>query len=67
MGRVVAQVDTRPIAASKEAMEDLHRILDGRAAFYSKADLTVDTSGQTLAQSFDVLRGTVRAAITAAT
>jgi len=47
-------------------MEDLHRILDGRAAFYSKADLTVDTSGQTLAQSFDVLRGAVRAAIAAA-
>lgn len=66
MGRVVAQGDTRPIAASKEAMEDLHRILDGRSAFYSKADLTVDTSGQTLAQSFDVLRGAVRAAIAAA-
>ena len=66
MGRVVAQGDTRPIAASKEAMEDLHRILDGRAAFYSKADLTVDTSGQTLAQSFDVLRASVRTAIAAA-
>lgn len=66
MGRVVAQGDTRPIAASKEAMEDLHRILDGRAAFYSKADLTVDTSGQTLAQSFDVLRAAVRTAIAAA-
>lgn len=67
MGRVVAQGDTRPIAASKEAMEDLHRILDGRAAFYSKADLSVDTSGQTLAQSFEVLRGAVRAAIASAT
>ncbi|HEY9222937.1 MAG TPA: helix-turn-helix transcriptional regulator [Variovorax sp.] len=66
MGRVVAQGDTRPIAASKEAMEDLHRILDGRAAFYSKADLTVDTSGQTLTESFDALRGAVRAAIAAA-
>ena len=63
MGRVVAQGDTRPMAASKEAMEDLHRILDGRAAFYSKADLSVDTSGQTLAESFEVLRNTVRAAM----
>ena len=52
MGRVVAQGDTRPIAASTEAMEDLRRILRGRAAFYSKADLTVDTAGQTLEQSF---------------
>jgi XRE family transcriptional regulator, aerobic/anaerobic benzoate catabolism transcriptional regulator len=66
MGRVVAQGDIRPIAASKEAMEDLHRILDGRAAFYSKADLSVDTGGQTLAQSFDALRATVRAAMVAA-
>lgn len=66
MGRVVAQGDIRPIAASKEAMEDLHRILDGRAAFYSKADLSVDTGGQTLAQSFDALRAAVRAAMAAA-
>lgn len=66
MGRVVAQGDTRPIAASKEAMDDLRRILDGRAAFYSKADLQIDTSGQTLEQSFKALRGSVRAAIAAA-
>jgi XRE family aerobic/anaerobic benzoate catabolism transcriptional regulator len=66
MGRVVAQGDIRPIAASKEAMEDLRRILDGRAAFYSKADLSVDTGGQTLAQSFDALRAAVRAAMAAA-
>ena len=59
MGRVVAQGDTRPMAASKEAMQDLRRILDGRAAFYSKADLTIDTHGQTLQQSFDALRSAV--------
>lgn len=66
MGRVIAQGDTRPIAASKEAMEDLHRILDGRAAFYSKADLKVDTSGQSRAESFDALRTIVRASMLAA-
>ena len=60
MGRVVAQGDTRPIAASKEAMEDLHRILDGRSAFYSKADLRLDTSKQPLDQSFRALRSLVR-------
>ncbi|MFH0132994.1 helix-turn-helix transcriptional regulator [Variovorax sp. VaC1] len=60
MGRVAAQGDTRPMAASKEAMEDLRRILNGRAAFYSKADLSVDTSGKTLAQSFQALRGVAR-------
>lgn len=60
MGRVAAQGDTRPMAASKEAMDDLRRILAGRAAFYSKADLSVDTSGQDLAQSFQALRTAVR-------
>jgi len=60
MGRVAAQGDTRPMAASKEAMEDLRRILNGRAAFYSKADLSVDTSGKTLPQSFQTLRAAVR-------
>ena len=63
MARVAAQGDTRPMAASKEAMDDLRRILQGRAAFYSKADLTVDTSGADLASAFARLRGTVRASI----
>jgi XRE family aerobic/anaerobic benzoate catabolism transcriptional regulator len=63
MGRVAAQGDTRPMAASKEAMDDLRRILAGRAAFYSKADLSVDTTGCDLAQSFQALRTTVREAM----
>jgi len=37
MRRVTAQGDLRPMAASREAMEDLKGILAGRAAFYSKA------------------------------
>lgn len=60
MGRVLAQGDMRPMAASKEAMDDLRRILEGRAAFYSKADLTVDTSGRTLEESLQQLRAGVR-------
>jgi len=63
MGRVRAQGDTRPMAASKEAMEDLRRILDGRAAFYSKADISVDTSGKSLQQAFEALRSSVRATL----
>lgn len=55
MGRVAAQGDLRPMAASHEAMEDLRRILDGRAAFYSKADLRVNTGGKTQQQAFDAL------------
>src|ERR1700712_3418049 len=56
MGRVAAQGDYRPMAASLEAMEDLKRILAGRAAFYSKADFVLDTSSQSLDHSFKALR-----------
>ena len=60
MARVAAQGDLRPMAASKEAMDDLKRILEGRAAFYAKADLALDTSAQDLEQSFRLLRAQVR-------
>ncbi len=60
MKRVTAQGDLRPMAASKEAMEDLKGILAGRAAFYSKAELRLDTSAQPLDQTFSALRRLVR-------
>ena len=60
MGRVAAQGDMRPMAASREAMEDLKRILEGRSAFYSKADLSVNTSGRSEDQAFETLRLAVR-------
>lgn len=60
MKRVLAQGDTRPMAASSEAMEDLKAILAGRAAFYAKADRRVDTSRQDLPATFALLRSTVR-------
>ena len=63
MKRVVAQGDLRPMAQSKEAMEDLKGILAGRAAFYSKADFSLDTSAQPLDATFDALRRTVREAL----
>ena len=56
MARVAAQGDTRPMAASREAMDDLRRILAGREAFYAKADHTLDTSGQSVARSVERLR-----------
>jgi len=60
MGRVAAQGDMRPMAASREAMEDLKRILEGRSAFYSKADLAINTSARSEDQAFDALRTSVR-------
>jgi XRE family transcriptional regulator, aerobic/anaerobic benzoate catabolism transcriptional regulator len=56
MTRVAAQGDLRPMAASREAMDDLKSILAGRAAFYSKADMRLDTSAQPLAETFQILR-----------
>jgi XRE family aerobic/anaerobic benzoate catabolism transcriptional regulator len=43
-------------------MDDLKRILAGRAAFYGRADRQVDTSGRSLGQAFDALREAVREA-----
>jgi XRE family aerobic/anaerobic benzoate catabolism transcriptional regulator len=63
MKRVVAQGDTRPMAASREAMEDLKGILAGRAAFYSKAEFRLDTSAQPLQPTFVELRQLVREAL----
>ena len=60
MARVTAQGDLRPMAASKEAMQDLRGILAGRAAFYSKAQLKLDTSAQSLQATFMLLRQMVR-------
>ncbi len=60
MSRVAAQGDMRPMAASREAMEDLKRILEGRSAFYSKADLAINTSTRTEDQAFAALRVSVR-------
>ena len=63
MKRVTAQGDLRPMAASREAMEDLKGILAGRAAFYSKADFRLDTSAQPLEPTFATLRTLVRQAL----
>lgn len=56
MARVLAQGDLRPMAGNDEAMEDLKRILEARESLYAKADTVVDTSGETVDESFMKLR-----------
>jgi XRE family transcriptional regulator, aerobic/anaerobic benzoate catabolism transcriptional regulator len=56
MARVVAQGDKRPMAASKEAMQDLERILEGRTPYYAKADFSLNTSAQSEAASLALLK-----------
>lgn len=63
MRRVAAQGDMRPMAASREAMEDLKSILAGRTDFYAKADMSFDTGGRTLGEAFLGLRDRTVAAI----
>lgn len=60
MQRVAAQGDMRPMAASKEAMDDLRAILAGRMAFYAKAELHVNTSAQALPETFQLLYARVK-------
>ena len=57
MNRVLAQGDRRPMSGNREAMEDLKRILESRAQFYSKADHLFDTSDMTLDVAFNRLSG----------
>lgn len=63
MQRVAAQGDLRPMAASREAMADLRRILEGRAPFYAKADVAIDTSAAPLEATLHTLRTSVRSRI----
>ncbi len=59
MNRVIAQGDLRPMSGNvgnSEAMDDLKRILAGRAAFYGKADVSFDTSGKSTDAAVDALQ-----------
>ena len=63
MGRVLAQGDTRPMAGhadNAEAMNDLRRILESRAAYYSKADAVFDTSEMSPEAALAALRELLR-------
>ena len=52
MSRVMKQGDFRPMARNREAMADLHAILDARRTDYARAEATLDTSGASVPQSF---------------
>jgi XRE family aerobic/anaerobic benzoate catabolism transcriptional regulator len=56
MGRVIEQRDFRPMARNREAMADLVAILEARRADYARAQAELDTSGDTVARSFEKLQ-----------
>jgi XRE family aerobic/anaerobic benzoate catabolism transcriptional regulator len=63
LSRVAAQGDMRPMAGSAEAIDDLKLILEGRTPFYAKADMTFNTSTQSLEETFQNLRARIRAVV----
>ena len=60
MSRVLAQGDFRPMAANKQAMEDLRGILEAREPLYRKADLLLDTSGTSVDESLAALKSALQ-------
>jgi XRE family transcriptional regulator, aerobic/anaerobic benzoate catabolism transcriptional regulator len=63
MSRVIAQGDFRAMAGSDRAMEDLRGILESREPLYRKADTTVDTSNESVDESFTKLKTAVEATL----
>jgi XRE family transcriptional regulator, aerobic/anaerobic benzoate catabolism transcriptional regulator len=61
MSRVIAQGDTRPFAGSKmhgrsTAIDEIRKLLADRDRLYSRADVTIETSGRSLKSSLEELR-----------
>jgi XRE family aerobic/anaerobic benzoate catabolism transcriptional regulator len=52
MSRVMAQGDFRPMAQNRQAMADLVAILEARRADYARAEAELDTTGDSVEQSF---------------
>lgn len=63
MSRVMAQGDFRAVADHDEAMEDMRRILEARDPLYRRADIHLDTSGDSVEESFTKLRQVLEASL----
>ncbi len=55
MQRVIDQGDLRPMRDNRRSMEDLKAILGSREALYAQADIQLDTTGSSVAETFAVL------------
>jgi XRE family transcriptional regulator, aerobic/anaerobic benzoate catabolism transcriptional regulator len=60
MSRVMAQGDFRPMAQNRAAMADLVAILEARRTDYARAEAEIDTSGESVEQSFAELLRVVK-------
>jgi XRE family aerobic/anaerobic benzoate catabolism transcriptional regulator len=57
MRRLIAIGDVRPMQHQDDAMADLRRILAEREQFYSKAHVSIDTSGKSIEECVNELLG----------
>ncbi|MEK6244794.1 MAG: helix-turn-helix transcriptional regulator [Pseudomonadota bacterium] len=64
MNRVIAQGDMRPFEGKMRgrsaALEEIRKLLADRDRLYSRADLTIETSGRSLKSSLEELRSKVK-------
>jgi XRE family transcriptional regulator, aerobic/anaerobic benzoate catabolism transcriptional regulator len=60
MSRVIAQGDFRVMADNNDAMDDLRRILEARESLYRRADIHLETSGESADESFLKLKRAVQ-------
>ncbi len=59
MQRVIDQGDLRPMRDNRRSMDDLRAILASREALYARADIQLETSGRTVAETLGVLLAAV--------
>jgi XRE family aerobic/anaerobic benzoate catabolism transcriptional regulator len=60
MSRVMAQGDLRPFKGRSAALDEIRKLLADRDRLYSRADVTVETSGRSLKSSLDELKVKVK-------
>ena len=57
MNRVIAQGDMRPFKGRSAALDEIRKLLADRDRLYSRADLTLDTSGRSVKAMLEELKG----------
>jgi XRE family aerobic/anaerobic benzoate catabolism transcriptional regulator len=60
MNRVIAQGDMRPFKGRAAALDEIRTLLSDRDRLYSRADVTIETSGKSLKSALDELRTKVK-------
>jgi XRE family aerobic/anaerobic benzoate catabolism transcriptional regulator len=60
MNRVMAQGDLRPFKGRSAALDEIRKLLADRDRLYSRADVTLETSGKSLKSSLEELKAKVK-------